>query len=169
MSKLFAPIWIGSLKLTHRIVMSALTRSRADLQDDSPNDLMVEYYTQRASKGGLIIGEATTISTSARGWLGAPGLYSDKQVDGWRKITSAVHAKKGYMFAQLWHTGRASHVSVTGGPGPVSTSVNADYWNDLDKLTSTPGGWVQPSPHRALKISEIAGIVDDWAHDLGYR
>ena len=162
MSKLFAPISIGSLKLTHRIVMSPLTRSRADLQDDSPNDLMVEYYTQRASKGGLIIGEATTISTSARGWLGAPGLYSDKQVDGWKRITSAVHAKKGYMFAQLWHTGRASHVSVTGGPEPVSASVNADYWNDPDKLTSTPGGWVQPSPHRALKISEIAGIVDDY-------
>jgi N-ethylmaleimide reductase len=66
------------------------------------------------------------------------------------------------MFAQLWHTGRASHVSVTGGPEPVSASVNTDYWNDPDKLTSTPGGWVRPSPHRALEISETAGIVDDY-------
>jgi N-ethylmaleimide reductase len=161
-SKLFTPISIGSLKLTHRVVMAPLTRSRADLPGDVPNDLMVEYYTQRASDGGLIIGEATTISASARGWLGAPGLYSDQQVDGWKKITAAVHAKKGFMFAQLWHTGRASHVSVTGGPEPVSASVNPDYWNDPDKLTSTPGGWVQPSPHRALKISEIAGIADDY-------
>jgi N-ethylmaleimide reductase len=142
--------------------MAPLTRSRADLPEDVPNDLMVEYYAQRASKGGLIIGEATTISASARGWLGAPGLYSDKQVDGWRKITAAVHAKNGFMFAQLWHTGRASHVSVTGGPEPVSASVNPDYWNDPDKLTSTPGGWVQPSPHRALEIAEVAGIVDDY-------
>ena len=162
MSKLFAPLSIGSLKLTHRVVMAPLTRSRADLPDDVPNDLMVDYYTQRASKGGLIIGEATTISTSARGWPGAPGLYSDKQMEGWKNITTAVHAKKGYMFAQLWHTGRASHVSVTGGPEPVSAWVNPDYWNDPDKLTSTPGGWVQPSPHRALKISEIAGIVADY-------
>jgi len=161
-SKLFTPVAIGNLKLTHRVVMAPLTRSRSDLPGDVPNDLMVEYYTQRASKGGLIIGEATTISTSARGWLGAPGLYSDKQVNGWKKITAAVHAKEGFMFAQLWHTGRASHVSVTGGPQPVSASVNPDYWNDPDKLTSTAGGWVQPSPHRALEISEIAGIVDDY-------
>jgi N-ethylmaleimide reductase len=162
MSKLVSPISIGDLKLTHRVVMAPLTRSRADVADDVPNDLMVDYYTQRASKGGLIIGEATTISTSARGWFGAPGLYSDKQVDGWKKITAAVHAKKGYVFAQLWHTGRSSHVSVTGGPEPVSASVNADYWNSPSNLTSTPSGWVQPSPHRALKIFEIAGIVDDY-------
>jgi N-ethylmaleimide reductase len=161
-SKLFSPMSIGRLELTHRVVMAPLTRSRADLPDDVPNDLMVNYYTQRASKGGLIIGEATTISKSARGWLGAPGLYSDQQVAGWKKITAAVHAKQGYMFAQLWHTGRSSHVSVTGGPEPVSASVNPDYWNDPDKLTSTPDGWVQPSPHRALEISEIAGIIDDY-------
>jgi N-ethylmaleimide reductase len=161
-SKLFTPISIGILKLAHRVVMAPLTRSRATPPDDVPNDLMVNYYSQRASSGGLIIGEATTISKSARGWLGAPGLYSDKQVEGWKKITAAVHAKKGFIFAQLWHTGRSSHVSVTGGPEPVSASVNPEYWNDPDKLTSTPSGWVQPSPHRALKISEIAGIVDDY-------
>ena len=162
MSKLFSPISVGGLKLTHRVVMAPLTRSRADLPDDVPNDLMVDYYTQRASQGGLIIGEATTISTSARGWLGAPGLYSDRQIAGWKKITAAVHARQGYIFAQLWHTGRSSHVSVTGGPEPVSASVNPDYWNDPEKLTSTPGGWVQHSPHRALKTSEIAGIVEDY-------
>jgi N-ethylmaleimide reductase len=161
-SKLFTPISIGNLRLSHRVVMAPLTRSRADLPGDVPNELMLEYYTQRASEGGLIIGEATTISPSARGWLGAPGLYSEAQVDGWKKITAAVHAQKGLMFAQLWHTGRSSHVSVTGGPQPVSASVNPEYWDDPDKLTSTPKGWVQPSPHRALEISEIAGLVDDY-------
>ena len=162
MSKLFTPISIGTLRLTHRVVMAPLTRSRADLPGDVPNDLMLEYFTQRASSGGLIVGEATTISRSARGWLGAPGLYSETQVEGWKKITAAIHAKKGFIFAQLWHTGRSSHISVTGGPQPVSSSVNPDYWSDPDKLTSTPDGWVQPSPHRALELAEIPGIVDDY-------
>jgi len=161
-SKLFTPISIGTLRLTHRVVMAPLTRSRADLPGDVPNDLMLEYFTQRASSGGLIVGEATTISRSARGWLGAPGLYSETQVEGWKKITAAIHAKKGFIFAQLWHTGRSSHISVTGGPQPVSSSVNPDYWSDPDKLTSTPEGWVQPSPHRALELAEIPGIVDDY-------
>jgi len=162
MSKLFSPISIGAVNVAHRVVMAPLTRSRADLPNDVPNDLMVEYYSQRASEGGLIIGEASTISMSARGWLGAPGLYSRKQVGGWRRITAAVHAKGGVMFAQLWHTGRSSHISVTGGSEPVSASVNADYWNSPSHLTSTPSGWVQPSPHRELQLSEIAGIVEDY-------
>ena len=74
----------------------------------------------------------------------------------------AVHAKGGWMFSQLWHTGRASHVEVTEGPAPVSASVNPSYWQDGDRLTSTPHGWVKPSPHRALEISEIHGIVEDY-------
>jgi N-ethylmaleimide reductase len=162
MAKLFSPVSLGAVNLAHRVVMAPLTRSRADLPDDVPNDLMLEYYSQRASHGGLIIGEASTISKGARGWLGAPGIYSDTQMEGWERITSAVHAKKGLMFAQLWHTGRASHISVTGGPQPVSASVNADYWENPAHLTSTPSGWIQPSPHRALEISEIAGIVADY-------
>jgi N-ethylmaleimide reductase len=74
----------------------------------------------------------------------------------------AVHAKGGWMFSQLWHTGRASHVEVTEGPSPVSASVNPSYWQDGERLTSTPHGWVKPSPHRALEISEIQGIVEDY-------
>ena len=74
---------------------------------------MLEYYTQRASEGGLIVSEATPISIAGGGWFGAPGLYSDEQVAGWRRITNAVHEKRGYMFSQLWHTGRASHVDTT--------------------------------------------------------
>ncbi|MGA0603472.1 alkene reductase [Caulobacter sp. KR2-114] len=162
MPNLFSPIEVAGVRLSHRVVMAPLTRSRSQQPGDVPGPLMREYYAQRASPGGLIISEATTISPSARGWFGAPGLYSDAQVEGWKAITAAVHAKGGYIFSQLWHTGRSSHIDVTGGPVPVSASVNPSYWNDPARLTSTPSGWVQPSPHRALEIPEIAAIVDDY-------
>ena len=162
MSKLYSPISLGGLPLLHRVVMAPLTRSRAELPGDVPSNLMLQYYTQRTSRGGLIVSEGTSVSPTARGWLGAPGLYSDQQVDGWKRITAAVHARGGYIYAQLWHTGRSSHVSMTGGSAPVSASVNAGYWQNPSNLTSTPGGWVQPSPHRALELSEIAGIVSDY-------
>jgi N-ethylmaleimide reductase len=109
--KLFSPTQIGPITLSHRIVMAPLTRSRSLQPGDIPSDLMREYYTQRASDGGLIISEATSISITGRGWLGAPGLYSDEQVEGWKKITAAVHAKGGHMFSQLWHTGRMIRTS----------------------------------------------------------
>jgi len=160
--KLFTPVQFGPMKLKHRVVMAPLTRSRSIQPDSIPGDLMAEYYAQRASDGGFILGEATNISVISRGWLGAPGLYSDRQVEGWKKIVDGVHAKGGHMFAQLWHTGRSSHVSLTGGAAPVSASVDPTYWQSSTHLTSTPEGWVQPSPHRALLTSEIAGIVDDY-------
>jgi N-ethylmaleimide reductase len=162
MSSLFSPIEVGGVRLAHRVVMAPLTRSRSQQPGDIPGPLMREYYAQRASPGGLIISEATTISPSARGWFGAPGLYSDAQVEGWKSITTAVHAKGGVIFSQLWHTGRSSHVDVTGGPVPVSASITPSYWQNPAHLTSTPGGWVQPSPHRALKVPEIAAIVEDY-------
>src|ERR1700709_2112636 len=114
MSKLLSPSQVGAVALGHRVVMAPLTRSRSSQPGDGPGELMRTYYGQRASEGGLIIGEATSISPSARGWYGAPGLYSDAQVAGWKTVTDAVHAKGGRMFAQLWHTGRTSHVDVTG-------------------------------------------------------
>ncbi len=98
---LFTPTALGALRLKHRVIMAPLTRSRSVQPDSVPGDLMREYYEQRASDGGLIITEATNISLTSRGWLGAPGLYSDQQVEGWKKIVSAVHAKGGHMFAQL--------------------------------------------------------------------
>jgi N-ethylmaleimide reductase len=161
-SALFTPLNLGPLTLKHRVVMAPLTRSRSLQPGDIPGDLMLEYYTQRASDGGLIISEATTISATARGWFGAPGIYTDQQVEGWKKIVDSVHAKGGRMLSQLWHTGRSSHVEVTGGTQPVSASVNPSYWVDASHLTSTPNGWVPPSPHRALEIAEIRGIVEDY-------
>jgi N-ethylmaleimide reductase len=173
--KLFTPVTLGAMKLNHRVVMAPLTRSRSIQPNSIPGDLMAEYYAQRASEGGFILTEATNISITSRGWLGAPGLYSDEQVRGWQKVVEGVHQKGGHMFAQLWHTGRSSHVDLTGGAAPVSASVNSDYWQDTDHLVSTPQGWVQTSPHRALTISEIAGIVEDYrraaqrAQDAGFE
>jgi N-ethylmaleimide reductase len=89
-------------------------------------------------------------------------MYSDEQVAGWKKITDAVHQKRGYMFSQLWHTGRAGHVDSTNGAAPVSSSVNPEYWQDPTIHESTPHGWCQPSPHRELLITEIPGIVEDY-------
>jgi N-ethylmaleimide reductase len=174
-SSLFKPVSIGALTLKHRVIMAPLTRSRSIQPDSIPGDLMREYYAQRASEGGLIVGEATNISVTSRGWLGAPGLYSDAQVAGWTKITSAVKAKGGHMLAQLWHTGRSSHTAMTGGEMPVSASVDPGYWLHPDHLVSIPGGWAQPSPHRALTIPEIDRIVQDYrrsaqrAMDAGFE
>jgi len=160
--KLFSPIHIGPLALTHRVVMAPLTRSRSGQPGDIPGKLMLEYYTQRASGGGLIISEGTTISITSRGWFGAPGLYSDEQVAGWKKITRAVHAKGGRMFSQLWHTGRSSHVDMTDGATPVAPSVVPSYWLDSTPSISTSNGWAKPSPHRALDMAEIPGVVEDY-------
>ena len=161
-NSLFTPLRLGGLSLDHRIVMAPLTRSRSIQPDGIPGDLMREYYEQRASAGGLIIGEATNISVTSRGWLGAPGLYTDAQVQGWKKTTSALKARGGHIFAQLWHTGRSSHTAMTGGAMPVSASINEAYWLHPSHLVSIPGGWTQPSPHRALTIPEIQSIVQDY-------
>jgi N-ethylmaleimide reductase len=159
---LFTPLDLGPVHLKHRVVMAPLTRSRSIQPDSIPGELMLRYYEQRASDGGLIISEATNISLTSRGWLGAPGLYSGDQVTGWKAIVDAVHRKGGKMFAQLWHTGRSSHTAMTGGAMPVSASVDSAYWQHPSHLVSIPGGWAQPSPHRALTVAEIAGIVEDY-------
>src|SRR6266403_4044756 len=123
---------------------------------------MLEYYSQRASDGGLIISEATSISIAGRGWFGAPGLYSDEQVAGWKRLVDAVHAKGAHMFSQLWHVGRSSHESMTNGAMPVAPSVVPEYWRDSTPTISTRSGWLKPSPHRALDIVEIPKIIEDY-------
>ena len=160
--KLFTPVQLGSLNLKHRVVMAPLTRSRSEQPGGIPGDMMVRYYSDRASDGGLIVGEATNISLTARGWYGAPGLYTDQQVEGWKRVVKAIHAKDGFVFAQLWHTGRSSHSDNQDGNTPVSASVDVSYWEDPNHLVSAPSGWIQSSPHRALDISEIPGIVEEY-------
>src|SRR3546814_537783 len=110
-SALFTPIKIGAADLKHRIVMAPLTRMRAGQPDNIPRELNAEYYAQRATPGGLLIAEASQVVPSGQGYPATPGIYSAEQIEGWRKVTSAVHAKGGAIFLQLWHVGRISHSS----------------------------------------------------------
>lgn len=158
---LCTPIQLGAIKLSHRIAMAPLTRLRAQRPSGVPSDLMVEYYGQRASDGGLILTESTAISPSGRGFHGAPGIHNDLQVAGWKRVTDAVHAKGGRMFAQLWHAGRSAHASVTGST-PVTASVDPTYWADSNNVVSTPDGFQLPSPHRAFETDEIAQLVKEY-------
>lgn len=161
-NKLFTPLKVGAITAANRVFMAPLTRLRSIEPGDIPTPLMGEYYRQRAS-AGLIISEATQISAQAKGYAGAPGLHSPEQVAAWKKITDGVHAENGHMAVQLWHTGRISHASIQpGGNAPVApsainagtrTSLRDENGNSIRVDTSTP---------RALDISEIPGIVDDF-------
>src|ERR1700738_1199326 len=160
-NELLTPAQIGAIRLKHRIVMPPLSRLRAEWPSGVPSKLMLEYYSQRASDGGLIFTEATAIAPTARGYRGAPGIYSDELVAGWKQITDAVHDKGGSMFVQLWHAGRTTHIAVTG-EEPVTASVDPTYWADPSILVVTPDGFSQASPHRALEIAEIAGTIEQY-------
>jgi N-ethylmaleimide reductase len=157
MHKLYQPTTVGALNLSHRIVQAPLTRLRSEQPGDIPGDLMATHYGQRASEGGLQIAEATTVSIIGRGYLGAPGIYSDAQVEGWKKVTSAVHAKGGNIFLQIWHVGRQSHVDMTGGVSPVAPSAV-----QFEQVVFTKDGWVPVSPNRALETEEVEAIVDEF-------
>src|SRR3569832_2459254 len=117
MPNLFDPLDLGALRLPIRIVMSPLTRIRAVGGERVPNDLMRDYYVQRAS-AGLIITEATSVTPAGVGYPDTPGIWSDEQVSGWRKITDAVHAAGGRIVLQLWHVGRISDPSFHVGAAP---------------------------------------------------
>ena len=105
---LFSPIQAGAVTLPNRIVMAPLTRSRAGQPGDVPTELNVEYYVQRAS-AGLIVTEASQISRQGQGYAWTPGIYTDEQEAGWKKVVDAVHAHGGRLSLQLWHVGRISH------------------------------------------------------------
>ncbi|MGE0024108.1 MAG: alkene reductase [Hyphomicrobium sp.] len=155
--KLFTPLTIGTLTLPNRIVMAPLTRNRATPEGDVPHALHVEYYTQRAG-AGLIITEATQISPEGKGYIQTPGIYSQEQVAGWRKVTDAVHAAGGRIVLQLWHVGRVSHVSLQpNGQPPVAPSAIT-----ARTKVFTPAGFADASPPRALETSEIARIVANY-------
>jgi N-ethylmaleimide reductase len=105
-SSLHSPVRIGEFELAHRVVMAPLTRMRASDPGSAPGVLNAQYYAQRASRGGLIIAEATQISWQGKGYPRTPGIHSDEQVDGWKTVVDAVHDKGGRIFLQLWHVGR---------------------------------------------------------------
>lgn len=136
--------------------MAPLTRARAG-RERLPNDLMAEYYTQRAS-AGLIITEATVVSEQGIGWVDSPGIYNDAQQAGWKRIVAALHARSTPVFLQLWHCGRASHSSFHEGQPAVSASaikLNGDYIH-------TPVGKQPYETPRALETAEVATVVTDY-------
>ncbi|MEY4753175.1 MAG: hypothetical protein RJA44_850 [Pseudomonadota bacterium] len=160
MSTLFDPIRLGDIELANRIVMAPLTRNRATGQ--LPNALMAEYYAQRADPAtgaGLIITEASQISPMGQGYLDTPGIHSEAQVDGWRRITDAVHARGGRIVIQLWHVGRISHSSLLGGAQPVSSTTRA-----ATTKTYTTEGFVDVSAPRALATEELPALVESYRH-----
>src|ERR1700743_2305069 len=122
MPTLFDPLKVGALNLPNRIVMAPLTRSRAHPESRVPSDLAIEYYAQRAGFG-LIISEATSVSPMGVGYAATPGIWSEEQTEGWKKVTMAVHGAGGRMVLQLWHVGRISAPLFLNGQTPVSASA----------------------------------------------
>lgn len=155
MPTLFDPIRLSAIDLPNRILMAPLTRGRAT-RDHVPTPLMADYYAQRAG-AGLIITEATGISQQGLGWPYAPGLWSDAQVEAWKPVVAAVHAKGGRIVAQLWHMGRLVHPDFLGGAAPVSSSAVAApghaHTYEGNKPYATP---------RALRADEIPALLDDY-------
>lgn len=152
---LFTPTSVGPFTLEHRVVMAPLTRMRSSV-GNVPNKLMATYYGQRATKGGLIIAEATPVSPHGFGYSGSPGIFTQAQVHGWREIVNAVHEKGGVIFLQLWHVGRQSHSLLQpDGVDPVAPSA---IQAEGDAYAST--GPVPFGMPRALELDEIPEVIE---------
>ena len=155
MRGLFNPLQLGSIELPNRILMAPLTRARAG-REAVPNEMMARYYAQRAG-AGLIISEATGITREGLGWPGAPGLWNDAQIDGWKLVTDAVHQAGGRIVAQLWHMGRLVHPDLGGGQ-PVSSSATT-----APDFAHTYEGKKPYVEARAATRADIERILDDYA------
>jgi N-ethylmaleimide reductase len=170
---LFSPLKVGPYQLAHRVVMAPLTRMRAAKPSLAPRPLNAEYYAQRATTGGLIIAEASPVMATGFGSPGVPGIWSAQQVEGWRKVVDAVHAKGGIIFLQLWHVGRVSHSSFQpGGVLPVAPSavaISTEY-----KTATADGKVTTYETPRALETEEIPAIIEVFsqaarnAHSAGF-
>ena len=159
MPTLFDPFVAGDLKLANRIVMAPLTRNRSP--GAVPGPFAATYYSQRAS-AGLVITEATAISQQGQGYADVPGLYAPEQLQAWKRVTDAVHAKGGRIVCQIWHVGRVSHTDLQpDGAAPVAPSAITAKTKTVLIRDGVPA-FVETSPPRALGIDEIPGIVDDF-------
>ena len=155
MTDLFAPAAFGALELSNRIVMAPLTRSRSG-EDGVPGPLVAEHYAQRATVG-LIVSEGTYPSFPGQAFMGQPGLVTDAQLAGWRRVTDAVHANGGQIVAQVMHGGRVTHTDINGGYGVVAPSAIA-----IDGTVRTPQGKKAfPVPH-ALTTGELPSIIKEF-------
>ena len=158
---LFAPYALGPLQLRNRLVMAPLTRSRAG-PGNVPSEMAATYYAQRAG-AGLIVTEATQAAAGGQGYVATPGIHSEDQVAGWRRVTEAVHRAGGRIFVQLWHVGRVSHPDFRAGELPVAPSPIAPR----GVQTFTAEG-LKPIPApRALDAGEIPGIVQEFRRAAG--
>ncbi|KAI1166646.1 NADH:flavin oxidoreductase/NADH oxidase [Nemania serpens] len=159
-SPLFTPLQLGSLNLAHRIVQAPCTRMRSDIESRGiavPGPRVAKYYGDRASAGGLQITEATDICLNASAYPGVPGVFTESQLKGWRKVTDAVHAKGGFIFCQLWHTGRASPAGLRGGEQPISSGdlpMSGKYLDGTDCAENPP---------RPMSVDEIHSLTKEWA------
>jgi N-ethylmaleimide reductase len=153
--KLFTPVRVGPYNIAHRVVLAPMTRLRSE-PDDSPSEMMIEFYAQRASGRNLLIVESAAVAIGGRAYQGAPGLYSEGQIPAWKRLTDAVHAQGGYVFAQLFHGGRQAHIELTG-TTPVSASVVP-----FEGHSFLHGSFVPTSPYRALELREIPGIIAEY-------
>jgi N-ethylmaleimide reductase len=155
MSKLYTSVQVGPYNFSHRVVLAPLTRMRAE-PGAIPGQLMAEYYAQRTSKGALLIGEATIAAPNGNGYLGAPGLYADSQIAGWKIVTDAVHAKGGKIFLQLYHAGRQSNSKLQpGGAKPVAPSAL-----EHGGVAYTDAGWTPNTPPDELTVEQIKALVE---------
>ncbi|KAL0573576.1 hypothetical protein V5O48_008372, partial [Marasmius crinis-equi] len=158
-SKLFQPIRIGDIQLSHRVVLAPLTRLRADAKHIPLVPLVKEYYSQRATEPGtLLISEGTVIQQRAGGYANVPGLWLDEQIDAWKEIVEAVHEKKSYIFLQLWAFGRAADPDVLHSEDPSYPYISA---SDIPMLSGTPSQ-AQSTP-RPLTLEEIKEYMEYYA------
>ncbi len=154
---LFAPTRVGSSALQNRLVMAPMTRSRA-IDANTPNDLMAEYYGQRAG-AGLIITEGTSPSPNGTGYPRIPGIWSQAQVAGWRKTTDAVHAQGGRIFVQLMHTGRVGHPLNL----PAGAELLAPGAVAAEGEVYTHARGLQPHPvPREMTDVEVRAAIDEF-------
>jgi N-ethylmaleimide reductase len=161
--KLFSQTRVGSLQLKHRVVLAPLTRMRTEA-GNVPGDLMMQYYAQRASEGGLLITDATAVSPLGIAYTDAPGMWTREQVAGWKRVVDAVHAKGSHIFVQLWHAGRQAHPANTGGVTPVAPSAlrSLEYAAIRDEQRNiAEAELVVP---RALETHEIPAMVEEFRH-----
>jgi len=154
---LLMPYTIGGLQLANRTVLAPLTRARATNAELAVTDLHVRYYAQRAS-AGLIISEGVWVSREAIGWHDVPGLFTDTQIRAWSAVTEAVHAAGGVIFAQLWHTGSASHPDFSSGTAPLAPSAL-----NPGLQSHTPSGMKPTVVPRAMTRADNATTVHDFA------
>jgi N-ethylmaleimide reductase len=170
---LFSQLEVGPYHLNHRIVMAPLTRMRAEKGSFAPRPLNAEYYRQRTTPGGLIIAEASPVMSTGRGNAGTPGIYSVRQIEGWREVVNAVHDKGGVIFLQLWHVGRVSHSSFQPG-GALPVAPSAVPISEALKTMTADGKVASYETPRALETSEIASVIDSFrqaavnARDAGF-